>query len=260
MGGSTGGAVGEGNAGVREAGTEVKGKTVAEEGLKVVEKGVVKEAGKAMGKGVAKGVGDGKASSVLTSEGEFILPQSGITFTNGKYCPNVTFASKGGHESLRRLASTGASWVSIIVTQVKGKRGGKGEEGERMGRGWEEEKKRRRRGGRDGSEGRGCCLTSFLGRVLYEASCVLVVIYKTYCTYTHPSTPPSTAPPTYSAHLPPTSVSTSPSVLLSTTLPFHRPFAVPDAAQLDTHSCLPAPRPRGQRSWYRGVLPVHHRQ
>jgi hypothetical protein len=118
---------------VREVDAEVKGKTVAEEIVKVVEKDVVKGMGEGMGKGVGKGVGDGKASSVLKSEGEFILPQSGITFTNGKYCPNVTFASKGGHESLRRLASTGASWVSIIVTQVKEKRGGD-EERERKGR------------------------------------------------------------------------------------------------------------------------------
>ena len=129
--------MGGGNAGVRGVDAEVKGKAVAEEIVKVVEKDVVKGMGEAMGegmgKGVGKGVGDGKASSVLKSEGEFILPQSGITFTNGKYCPNVTFASKGGHESLRRLASTGASWVSIIVTQVKEKRGGD-EERERKGR------------------------------------------------------------------------------------------------------------------------------
>ncbi len=47
------------------------------------------------------------------------LEQAGITFTNGKYCPNVTFDSPAGMNSLQRLASTGANAVSIIVTQYQ---------------------------------------------------------------------------------------------------------------------------------------------
>ena len=45
--------------------------------------------------------------------------QHGITFTNGKYCPNVTLASPAAELSLRRLRSTGASWLSLIVTQYQ---------------------------------------------------------------------------------------------------------------------------------------------
>ena len=44
-------------------------------------------------------------------------PYAGITFTGGRYCPNVTLGSPTGLASLRHLASTGANWVSIVVTQ-----------------------------------------------------------------------------------------------------------------------------------------------
>ena len=40
----------------------------------------------------------------------------GITFTGGRYCPNVTFGSAASEESMRRLRSTGANWVSLVVT------------------------------------------------------------------------------------------------------------------------------------------------
>jgi len=45
--------------------------------------------------------------------------QKGITYTNGKYCPNVTFASTEAHKSLKRLRGTGASHVAIIVTHYQ---------------------------------------------------------------------------------------------------------------------------------------------
>ncbi len=45
-----------------------------------------------------------------------VMAQRGITFTNGKYCPNVTFASAAAGRSLRRLADTGASHVAVVVS------------------------------------------------------------------------------------------------------------------------------------------------
>jgi len=45
--------------------------------------------------------------------------QSGVTFTNGKYCPNVTFDSPKALMSLEHIASTGANWVAIVVTQYQ---------------------------------------------------------------------------------------------------------------------------------------------
>eukprot|EP01052_Picozoa_sp_SAG31_P001026 SAG31_NODE_33_length_32018_cov_69.763088_10_plen_511_part_00 len=44
---------------------------------------------------------------------------SGITFTGGRYCPNVTMGSPAALRSLQHLASTGANWVAIIVTQYQ---------------------------------------------------------------------------------------------------------------------------------------------
>lgn len=44
---------------------------------------------------------------------------SGITFTGGRYCPNVTVGSPAAQRSLRHLASTGANWVAIVVTQYQ---------------------------------------------------------------------------------------------------------------------------------------------
>ena len=46
-------------------------------------------------------------------------PMAGITFTGGRYCPNVTMGSAAGLASLDHLASTGATWVSLIVTQYQ---------------------------------------------------------------------------------------------------------------------------------------------
>lgn len=44
---------------------------------------------------------------------------AGITFTGGRYCPNVTMGSEDSRHSLQHLASTGANWVSIVVTQYQ---------------------------------------------------------------------------------------------------------------------------------------------
>lgn len=44
---------------------------------------------------------------------------SGITFTGGRYCPNVTMGSTRSLQSLEHLASTGATWVAIVVTQYQ---------------------------------------------------------------------------------------------------------------------------------------------
>ena len=46
-------------------------------------------------------------------------PVAGITYTAGRYCPNVSMASREGRWSLAHLASTGANWVSIIVTSYQ---------------------------------------------------------------------------------------------------------------------------------------------
>jgi len=42
-----------------------------------------------------------------------------MTFTGGRYCPNVSIAAEAGAASMRRLASTGAMWISIVVTQYQ---------------------------------------------------------------------------------------------------------------------------------------------
>ena len=44
---------------------------------------------------------------------------SGITFTGGRYCPNVTMGDPQSELSLAHLASTGATWVAIVVTQYQ---------------------------------------------------------------------------------------------------------------------------------------------
>jgi hypothetical protein len=44
---------------------------------------------------------------------------SGITFTGGRYCPNVTMGGAASLRSLSHLASTGANWVAIVVTQYQ---------------------------------------------------------------------------------------------------------------------------------------------
>ena len=47
------------------------------------------------------------------------LRYSGMTFTDERYCPNVSMSSANGRLSLAHLASTGANFVSIIVTQYQ---------------------------------------------------------------------------------------------------------------------------------------------
>ena len=44
---------------------------------------------------------------------------SGVTFTGGRYCPNVTLGSAAAQGSLAHLASTGATWVAIVATQYQ---------------------------------------------------------------------------------------------------------------------------------------------
>ncbi len=43
----------------------------------------------------------------------------GITFTGGRYCPEVKMGSNLSTLSLQHLASTGANWVAIVVTQYQ---------------------------------------------------------------------------------------------------------------------------------------------
>jgi hypothetical protein len=44
---------------------------------------------------------------------------AGITYTGGRYCPDVKMGSDKALMSLKHLASTGATWVAIIVTQYQ---------------------------------------------------------------------------------------------------------------------------------------------
>jgi len=45
------------------------------------------------------------------------MPMKGITFTGGRYCPNITIDSQDSFYSLRQLKSTGANYVALIVTE-----------------------------------------------------------------------------------------------------------------------------------------------
>ena len=42
-----------------------------------------------------------------------------MTFTGGRYCPNVTMGSTKSAGSMRHLRTTGADWVSIVVTHYQ---------------------------------------------------------------------------------------------------------------------------------------------
>eukprot|EP01084_Bolivina_argentea_P047096 86761_1 len=44
---------------------------------------------------------------------------SGMTFTNGVYCPNISFASPIAYDSLKHIKSMGTNWISIVVTQFQ---------------------------------------------------------------------------------------------------------------------------------------------
>lgn len=46
-------------------------------------------------------------------------PIAGMTFTGGRYCPNVSMGSAEATSSLHHLRSTGANWVSLVVTQYQ---------------------------------------------------------------------------------------------------------------------------------------------
>jgi len=54
--------------------------------------------------------------SVPAIEGERFY---GITFTNGKYCPEVKFSSNYSDQALANLRATGANWVAVVVTQFQ---------------------------------------------------------------------------------------------------------------------------------------------
>jgi hypothetical protein len=65
----------------------------------------------------------GIAPAAAATMGEVGLPakwsMAGVTFTGGRYCPNVTMGSDAGMLSLDHLASTGASWVALVVTNYQ---------------------------------------------------------------------------------------------------------------------------------------------
>ena len=47
------------------------------------------------------------------------LKYSGITMTNDKYCPNVTYDSPVASDSLFHVYTAGANYVSVVVTQYQ---------------------------------------------------------------------------------------------------------------------------------------------
>ena len=47
------------------------------------------------------------------------MKYSGMTLTNGVYCPNVSFASPVTYDSLKHIKSIGTNWISIVVTQFQ---------------------------------------------------------------------------------------------------------------------------------------------
>ena len=55
----------------------------------------------------------------LIKDSESELEYKGITFTNERYCPNVTMNSSIAFESLNHLSTTGANSISIIITQYQ---------------------------------------------------------------------------------------------------------------------------------------------
>ena len=47
------------------------------------------------------------------------LKYSGMTFTNERYCPNISMDSDVGYDSLKHMATTGTNYVAIVVTQYQ---------------------------------------------------------------------------------------------------------------------------------------------
>jgi len=47
------------------------------------------------------------------------LKYAGMTFTGDRYCPNVTFSSASGRNSLHHIYTTGANSISLVVTQYQ---------------------------------------------------------------------------------------------------------------------------------------------
>ena len=56
------------------------------------------------------------AFCVASAQGK--LKYAGMTYTNERYCPNVSMLSPVGMESLQHLATTGTNFVAVVVTQV----------------------------------------------------------------------------------------------------------------------------------------------
>ena len=42
-----------------------------------------------------------------------------MTFTGGRYCPEIAYGTDASEESMRWLQTTGTNWVSIVVTQYQ---------------------------------------------------------------------------------------------------------------------------------------------
>eukprot|EP01084_Bolivina_argentea_P035512 65865_1 len=55
----------------------------------------------------------------IASQNRTKLKYSGMTFTNERYCPNISMDSKVGLDSMKHLATTGTNTVAIVVTQYQ---------------------------------------------------------------------------------------------------------------------------------------------
>jgi hypothetical protein len=70
----------------------------------------------------AAAVGGGAHATTARSSG---LPpkwnMSGMTYTGGRYCPSVAVGSAASNASMDHLQTTGADWVSIVVTEYHDK-------------------------------------------------------------------------------------------------------------------------------------------
>jgi hypothetical protein len=68
----------------------------------------------------AAAVGGGAHAATARSSG---LPpkwnMSGMTYTGGRYCPSVAVGSAASNASMGHLQTTGADWVSIVVTEYQ---------------------------------------------------------------------------------------------------------------------------------------------
>lgn len=56
---------------------------------------------------------------ILSSDEKAKLRFSGMTFTDERYCPNISMGSSVGLDSMKHLATTGTNYVAIVVTQYQ---------------------------------------------------------------------------------------------------------------------------------------------